>query len=64
MGRSAAIELEQRKGTIEMAILDDEIALLVLAIEAEPVPEHLTSLAVKLQRALLERKGLAKRGLA
>ncbi len=56
MGRSAAIDREERNSTIEMAKLDGEIALLLSAIEEESVPEHLTRLAVKLEEALVERK--------
>lgn len=56
MGRSAAVVTELQNDAIEMASLDDDIASILVAIEAEAVPEHLTSLAVKLQEALLERK--------
>lgn len=56
MGRSAAVVTELQNDAIEMASLDDDIASILVAIEAETVPQHLTSLAVKLQEALLERK--------
>lgn len=56
MGRSAVIIPDQRTKTIDLTTLDDEIASILMAIETESVPEHLTELAVKFQDALVERK--------
>jgi hypothetical protein len=36
--------------------IDDEIGALLLAIEEEPVPARLRVLAVKLQKALVDRR--------
>jgi hypothetical protein len=56
MGRSAAIIPEKDERTVDVTTLDDEIALILTAIEEEAVPERLTNLAIELQRALMERR--------
>lgn len=56
MGRSAAIVPEKEEKAVEVATLDDEIALILRAIEEEPVPQRLTTLAIELQQALMQRR--------
>lgn len=56
MGRSAAIVPEREEKAVEVTTLDDEIALILTAIEEEAVPERLTKLAVELQQALMQRR--------
>lgn len=56
MGRSAAIVPEREEKAVEVTTLDDELALILTAIEEEAVPERLTTLAIELQQALIQRK--------
>ncbi|HWK65015.1 MAG TPA: hypothetical protein VNS34_08745 [Rhizobiaceae bacterium] len=55
MGRSAAIVPEKEERGAEVTNLDDEIALILRAIEEEAVPQRLTTLALELQQALVQR---------
>ncbi|MGI6852735.1 hypothetical protein [Mesorhizobium sp. 1B3] len=56
MGRSAAMVPERDEKAVEVTTLDEEIAMILTAIEEETVPERLTNLAIDLQQALTQRK--------
>lgn len=56
MGRSAAMVPERDEKAVEVTTLDEEIAMILTAIEEETVPERLTNLAIDLQQALMQRK--------